>query len=419
MPQLMQATRRALRAPVRNRYFWGKLLDAEHLELEQRYNNEKRWLLNRHAHGTGVLCGLDVEPASENRLWIRPGVALDGLGREIVVPESFCIEDPTQPTDACGEPDGAPVRDGSVWICLAYHECDIEPVRALVDGCDPRDGCRANAVRERFRVRVHRTPPPVPETVLDGVREGDLAGLSSAEIRASLDQRSNQPGSQKRSNQPGSQKRSNQPGSQTRLRGGRLARPLKLLLASRSLVCGIWAPGCGPAELECVPIAEASVSPNGELTLKVCGLRRLIPSNANLLDGLLLAASLVVAKVESLEVESLENRPDAEQGQLSLGDGDEQSALAGSTLSPISVHAHKTTGPTAGVDIRFHVVEGAGVLNPSRANGSASRSECWVTTDKDGVATVTWQLGSAPGPNVVEAVLGTGPGRIGFTATAT
>ena len=36
-----------LSAPVRNRYYYGKMLDAWHLELEQVYGNRKRWLVNR------------------------------------------------------------------------------------------------------------------------------------------------------------------------------------------------------------------------------------------------------------------------------------------------------------------------------------------------------------------------------------
>lgn len=45
-----------LSTPTRNRYYYGKLLDAHHLELEQDYGNRKRWLLNRLSLGTGVLC---------------------------------------------------------------------------------------------------------------------------------------------------------------------------------------------------------------------------------------------------------------------------------------------------------------------------------------------------------------------------
>ena len=70
-----------LETPVRNRYFYGKLLDVEQFELETRYLNAKRWLLNRLVTGYGVVCGLDVLPGDEpNELWIGPGVAIDKLG---------------------------------------------------------------------------------------------------------------------------------------------------------------------------------------------------------------------------------------------------------------------------------------------------------------------------------------------------
>src|SRR3954447_18001817 len=94
-----------LRSFVRNRYFYGKLLDVHHLEMEQRYLNEKRWLLNRLGFGSGVLCGLEVD-VSGSRVRISPGVAIDGLGREIVVPEPFVLQDPFALTDDCGEATG-------------------------------------------------------------------------------------------------------------------------------------------------------------------------------------------------------------------------------------------------------------------------------------------------------------------------
>jgi hypothetical protein len=43
-----------LKVPVRNRYFYGKLLDVHQLEMEQEYFNAKRQLLNRLVTGPGV-----------------------------------------------------------------------------------------------------------------------------------------------------------------------------------------------------------------------------------------------------------------------------------------------------------------------------------------------------------------------------
>ena len=69
--------------PRRNRYFYGKLRDELHLRMEQEYFNGKRWMLNRLALGRGALCGLAVT-ADGKTVWMASGVAIDGLGREIV-----------------------------------------------------------------------------------------------------------------------------------------------------------------------------------------------------------------------------------------------------------------------------------------------------------------------------------------------
>src|SRR5262249_52570807 len=73
-----------LHAPVRNKYFYGKLLDVYHLELEQQYFTNKRWLLNRLVTGPGVVCGLRVE-LTDAGVVILPGLAIDRCGREIIV----------------------------------------------------------------------------------------------------------------------------------------------------------------------------------------------------------------------------------------------------------------------------------------------------------------------------------------------
>lgn len=56
-----------LKQPVRNKFFYGKLLDVLHLELETDYLNGKRWLLNRLVTGCGVVCGLNVDLTTTRR----------------------------------------------------------------------------------------------------------------------------------------------------------------------------------------------------------------------------------------------------------------------------------------------------------------------------------------------------------------
>src|SRR3954467_7656851 len=92
---------------TRNRYFYGKLLDVFHFQLEQDYLNGKRWLLNRLVSGYGVLCGLDVQPAENGRaVVVTAGAALDRGGREIIVP---CTSEPIDiPPRPASKPDQPP-----------------------------------------------------------------------------------------------------------------------------------------------------------------------------------------------------------------------------------------------------------------------------------------------------------------------
>jgi len=90
---------RMLAAPRRNHFFYGKRMDVQHFEMEQAYGKLKGWLRNRLALGKGVLCGLGVS-IDGDRVCVDPGVAIDGLGREIIVPVRACI-DPLAPDDGC------------------------------------------------------------------------------------------------------------------------------------------------------------------------------------------------------------------------------------------------------------------------------------------------------------------------------
>lgn len=151
-----------IEAFVRNRYFYGKLLDVFHFESEQRYFNHKRWLLNRYGFGYGVLCGLDVKLSADGKsVRIEPGIAIDKGGREIIVPtRSAPVPIPQSPrTDAKGD------HCDRVWrkVLICYHEClsDPEPVR--VAGCDEPDPCMPGLIRESYEVRVVEGRAPRPD----------------------------------------------------------------------------------------------------------------------------------------------------------------------------------------------------------------------------------------------------------------
>jgi hypothetical protein len=119
-------------SPQRVQFFEGQPLTARDLLDEQAYHMEKHRLHNRLFHASGVASGLEVGEAGGTKVLVRPGLAIDGLGREIIVPEARQI-DVAQPTDDQGEPKGARVTEGTVSLLLRYREVGLEP-RPLPNG---------------------------------------------------------------------------------------------------------------------------------------------------------------------------------------------------------------------------------------------------------------------------------------------
>lgn len=149
----------ALASPRRNNYFYGKLLDELHLTMEQNYVNGKRWTLNRLALGTGVLCGLQVTTDGKT-LTVAAGVAVDGLGREIIVPQAVTI-DPWQAAGTCDTTtalDAAQQHDVYLALCYCERKADLMP--ALVTDCDTEDPCAPSTIVEGFKLVVHEATAP-------------------------------------------------------------------------------------------------------------------------------------------------------------------------------------------------------------------------------------------------------------------
>jgi hypothetical protein len=147
--------------PRRNRFFYGKAMAVPQFDEEQRYGITQRRLLNRLADGKGVLCGLEVT-AVNGKLCIAPGVAIDGYGREIVVPAAYTFDpwqiDPAHPR--------VKTASANVTIMLCYKECLADPVPVAVSsGCHTRDGSEMGSVLETYLVQVVDAPvvdPPPP-----------------------------------------------------------------------------------------------------------------------------------------------------------------------------------------------------------------------------------------------------------------
>ena len=108
----------------RNRYYIGKLLTSADFQTEQSYVNQKRYFLNRMLYGEGVVCGLGVYNLDDQSIMVDSGVALDSMGREVVVSNSVMRK--------LSAVDGFESLTGSrAMLCLKYSEEAVQPVYAV------------------------------------------------------------------------------------------------------------------------------------------------------------------------------------------------------------------------------------------------------------------------------------------------
>ena len=350
-----------LATPSRNRYYYGKMLDAYHLELEQRYGNTKRWLINRLSLGSGILCGLDVVASSDNtRVRVTAGVAIDGLGREIIVPQATAPVDPTQPTDDCGRPEGPPIRDDErVTLAICYHECEAEPSPVMISECGPEQSCENGLVRERYRLRVIRGLPAPP-------------GLITPEQCARI-----------------------------------FAEPPQGV-SRRQIICETLTIDCAPPDEVCVPLAVITLNGRGGIAnIQRCAFRRTLYSNAVLLDLILCLASRVDECCGGITVRA-----------IMIVSGNNQSGTVGQPLAqPLVVRVVDGGNPVANEPVTFEVVPNNGQVGADLTSLGPSFT---ANTDASGIAVCpVWQLGPPPGSQAVTARIAAGtPALVTFNARA-
>lgn len=174
---------------LRNRYYYGKLMDVLHFSMEQQYVLAKEWLYNRSVLGSGIVCGLGVDPittSAGNGVIVRSGLAIDGWGREIIVPNDVPLV-PLALTDQCG----APVQQqpgqqlpSKVMVQVCYDECSSDFAPAMVnEDCGCGDRCESGTVVESYCLRVLAgSGPAVTLPCLDAVKKA----LSAGDVHAAL-----------------------------------------------------------------------------------------------------------------------------------------------------------------------------------------------------------------------------------------
>lgn len=128
--------------PQRTNYFTGRLLSVEDFQREQEYHIGSRRRLALALHGAGVVSGLKVRTSGPGSATVSAGLAIDPLGREIVVPENVSV----------------PVTAKRGWILLAFAQEPIEPLLALPGDTDPSE-IRFGVIRETYRLWFSERAP--------------------------------------------------------------------------------------------------------------------------------------------------------------------------------------------------------------------------------------------------------------------
>ena len=136
----------------RNQYYYGKLMTQQDFISEQKYMNDKRRLINRFLHGTGVVSGLQVVRMDEKSFSVEAGLALDEVGREILVSQPAVLRlDQMDGYEQLQEQSSS----DAAYLCLAYQEEDVYPSRGMGSG---RQGQVYEKSREGYRLYLTSDP---------------------------------------------------------------------------------------------------------------------------------------------------------------------------------------------------------------------------------------------------------------------
>jgi hypothetical protein len=148
-------------------------MDVPDFDVEQQYLVEKFRRHHQRLHGSGVICGLEVQPhpnpaCRDRHLVVTPGSALDCCGNEILVLQEEVLDLYDAPEVAAWiakanpeDDDDATDRDATLQVCVRYRECPTEEVPVLYDECGCDDTrCAPNRILETYGFDVRLNPPP-------------------------------------------------------------------------------------------------------------------------------------------------------------------------------------------------------------------------------------------------------------------
>jgi len=148
----------------RNNYFFGKLMTVRDFQAEQTYMNSKRRLGNKMLNGVGIVSGLDVILIDNKTFSLETGMALDYMGREIVVSEPYVrrlnvIKGFEENKDK-----------GVLYLCIEYKE-DLKETTFSVSGADAAGGVseKYNRISEGYELFLTSEKPKEDSLKLDSL----------------------------------------------------------------------------------------------------------------------------------------------------------------------------------------------------------------------------------------------------------
>ena len=166
-----------LQPPDRVHYATGLLLDAQDFQAEQTYHRGRLARALAYLHGYGTIAGLKVEwegpMGDDEEIAVRPGIALDRLGRTIEVQREACIRLNRwylgQPVDDLIQGlHGAPFNGVVADVFVRFVVCERGKTPAFASGpFDALDAVVPSRLRDYYELELvirKEADPPLPQS---------------------------------------------------------------------------------------------------------------------------------------------------------------------------------------------------------------------------------------------------------------
>jgi hypothetical protein len=156
-----------LDASKRVNWALGMLVGDDDLRQEQRYLMHRDEWHQRALHGFGVVAGLELALAS-GRLEVRPGLALDGQGRNICVPATYCASTDSMLDWMNERADAVKAKRAAgkvvLHVLLCHDECPTDLVPVQSGPCQSLDdSLHASRLDDGFELRFALEAPAAGE----------------------------------------------------------------------------------------------------------------------------------------------------------------------------------------------------------------------------------------------------------------